>query len=452
MSLADKTHEIKRKIDRREAKISVIGLGKMGLPIVVTFTHWGFSVSGFDIDEEIVDTLNRGIVKINEPGVKSRLKTAVEAKMFVAHKNLDDAVKEADFIVIIIPILLDAENHVNLNNLISLYRQLSKILKKGAIIIQESTLPPRTTKQILLPILQEAKLQDGIDFGLVFAPERIMSGRAIIDIEESYPKVVGSTTKVAGNLTRHLYEVFTKKGVTVVSDSTTAEAIKTFKGAFRDSNIALANLFSILADKFEIDILEVIEAANAGPACDILTPGIGVGGHCIPVYPHFLVQEGQKDGVPSNLLVESRMLNDEMVAYSIQKVEEQVDNWKKNILVLGLGYRDGIKEERFSPTLRLIPQLLKKNPTSIKLLDPLYSKKEINTVVFPKIGASWEDEKDELIKLADIIFITSDHRQFKTLLGRNLAKKIIFDGRFVLKQNPNSNFKLLQPGRLKFVA
>ncbi len=444
--------EAERKIKNREIAVTVVGLGKMGLPLATVFTNAGFKVQGLDISEDLVEQLNKGETTIEEPSVPERLKEAIAKNLFKATVSVEEAVKGTSFVVLIIPVLVDNQGRADLDGLLETYGRLIEHVPKGTVFIQESTLPPTTTRDVIVPYLEKRGLEDGKDFGMVFAPERTFSGRAIKDIEDNYPKIVGGTTEKAGTLARILYEQFVKKGVIQVADATTAEAVKTFKGAYRDANIAIANQFAILSDILGIDILEVINTANTEPFSHIHTPGIGVGGHCIPVYPHFVIQKGKDHDFIPSIFVESRLTNDFMVEYALNLIDKVTPDWKRNVLILGLAYRGGnVKEHRLSPTLRLMPLVREKEPLGVKILDPLYRKEEIERLFGEGTGFDskpWQDQLENALQWASIVIIVTDHTQFKEIDPRLLSNKIVFDGRYVVDAELARDFYLLQPGRI----
>ncbi len=441
--------EARRKIENRSLTVTVVGLGKMGLPLATVFTNAGFKVKGLDIVPETVEMLNRGMTVIDEPKVPERLREAVEKGLFHATTDVPEAVADTSFVVIIIPVLTDDKGNAAIEGLLDTYNKLVKVAPKGTIFIQESTLPPRTTADIIAPFLEKQGYQVGRNYGLVFAPERTFSGRAIQDIEENYPKIVGGVDKKSGELAKILYEQFVVKGVIQVSDATTAEAIKTFKGAYRDANIAIANQLAILADSLGVDILEVIRVANTEPFSHIHTPGIGVGGHCIPVYPHFVIQKGKENNFLPTIFVEGRMTNDYMVEYAIDMIDLVAPDWKRNVLLLGLAYRGGVKEHRLSPTLRLVPLVKEKEPLDVKIYDPLYTAEEIDRLFGKGTGFEPQDVSlEKALEWASIVIVVTDHSEFKEINPLYLSNKIVFDGRYVLDPELARDFYLLQPGRV----
>ncbi len=434
------------KLEEDKLKICIVGLGKMGLPIAMVFTNSNYKVVGYDISKQLVEDLNDAKTNLKaEPFVQERLTKSINNGNFKAYHEINNEVLEADVFVIIIPILNNEQGEQNLKILLALYEKISSKLNKNALFIQESTLAPQTCKKQIWPILvkNSDKSNGKNQFGLVFAPERTFSGRVIEDIENNYPKIIGGIEKGHGNVAKQIYEKFIKKGVIVVSDTTTAEAIKTFKGAYRDINIAIANQMAEMADNYNIDILEVINVANTEPFSNIHTPGMGVGGHCIPVYPKFLIHDSNKIGFDPTLMSESRKINDNMVKYCVDQLSKYQDKIK-NILILGLAYRGGVKEFRNSPTLNLLNHVKKLNPVKIKIIDPLYSKDEVNDIMGSDVGYDYHKID---YSIYDTIIVVTDHSEFKEMDLSILEGKIIYDGRYILKDRTIDNSIVIQPGR-----
>ena len=441
----DKNYSI-NKLEENKLKICIVGLGKMGLPIAMVFSNSNYEVIGYDISKQLVEDLNDAKTNLNaEPYVQERLTNSIKNGNFKAYNEINERVLEADVFVIIIPILNNEQGEQNLKILLDLYEQISSKLNRNALFIQESTLAPKTCKNQIWPVLVQnsKKSNEKNQFGLVFAPERTFSGRVIEDIEDNYPKIIGGIKKEHAYVAKQIYEKFIKKGVIVVSDTTTAEAIKTFKGAYRDINIAIANQMAEMADNYDVDILEVIEVANTEPFSNIHTPGMGVGGHCIPVYPKFLIHDSNKIGFDPTLMSESRQINDNMVRYCVDQLSKYQSKIK-NILILGLAYRGGVKEYRNSPTLNLLNHIKRLTLNEIKIIDPLYTKDEINSILESDIG--YDYDKIEY-STYDTIIVVTDHSEFKEMEISLLEGKIIYDGRYIFKDLPINNSTVIQPGR-----
>src|SRR3989338_7326172 len=319
-------------------KISVIGLGKAGLPLAAVIADSGLDVLGVDLDKNKVEMINKGINPIEEePGLKELIKK---------HGN-----KKPDFSII--KKALEA---------------LSKGLKKYDIVVLETTVPVGTTENLVKNTLEKGSaLKAGIDFYLAYSPERIMTGYSISRYKE-FPKLVGGINKESTEKVFEVYKNFSKP--IKVSNARTAELAKVAEGVYRDVNIALANELFKVSEHYNIDFWEMKEAAKH-QYCNILEPG-NVGGHCIPVYPWFLINELE---VP--LIKPARELNDDMIEYYFEKIKNIVGK-KSNakIGIIGLSYREGVKEKAYSRSIAII-SLLKKNVYEVYGLDPLYSKEEI---------------------------------------------------------------------------
>ncbi|MCG3224831.1 MAG: nucleotide sugar dehydrogenase [Candidatus Heimdallarchaeota archaeon] len=345
--------EVQQKLTNKQLKVAVIGQGKMGLPISVILLDAGYTVVGIDINQELVDKINKGIeVLPEEPSVDKGIKIGLEQVKYKCTTNLQDSISDVDILLIIIPLILDDDKNPHLEPLIALMKNIGSSLTEGQLIITETTLPIGTTADVFRSILEEESgLIAGKDFGLGFSPERTYSGRVIQDVVENYPKIVGGTNKKTTDRMSMFYETFAKKGTIKMSSTTAAEAVKVFKGAYRDINIAIANELAKIADVMELDFYEIREAVNSEPFANILKPGAGVGGHCIPVYSHFLINNAKDKGLNAKLITSGREVNTEMPAYIVSKLESSLQQLGKKIedskiVLLGLAYRGNVKEHR----------------------------------------------------------------------------------------------------------
>lgn len=361
-------------VQRGDVTFAVYGMGKMGLPLAISYAEAGGKVIGVDIDAHVVETLNQGVNHIEgEPGLPELVPKHAKRGTLRATTDLVQAARDADVMVIIVPTLLQADNVPDLSIVESVCRCIGKGLKRGDLVIQESTLPPGSTEKVLRPALeQESGLRAGVDFGIAFCPERTLSGRALADIQGAYPKVVGGVDSQSTEAAAGIYEAVNQKGVITVSGATEAEAVKVFEGVYRDVNIALANELALACEEMGIDAREVFAVANTQPYSHIHEPGCGVGGHCIPVYPYFLIH-----GVstPTPLLQAARRVNDAMPAHTVDLVAAELaarggSLAKSSVLVVGITYRQGVRETRFSPAIDVINRLLAAGAT-VDIHDPL---------------------------------------------------------------------------------
>ncbi|MCK4403266.1 MAG: nucleotide sugar dehydrogenase [Dehalococcoidia bacterium] len=416
--------------------IAVYGLGKMGLPLAAVFAQKGAKVIGVDIDQKVVAEVNKGECPIlGEPGLPEMLKPNVERGRLSATMDGVAAAKESDVMVILVPCLLNGDKSPDLTAISAASSSISQGLSKGDLVILETTVPPCTTKNMLLPILKQSGLKDG-EFGLAFCPERTSSSRAIRDITGSYMKVVGGIDQKSTATAEAIYSVINKKGVITVSDTTAAEAIKLFEGIYRDVNIALSNELALISREIGVSPMEIFPVVNEPfdevhqrYHINLLQPGAGVGGHCIPVYPYFVTKTTQTD---TSLIKVARKINDFMPYHMVNLIIEGLNDIGKdvkgsNVLILGLAFRGGVKEARNSPAIPII-QRLKELRANVFLYDPLFSKEEIES-----FGAAYSGSFDNM----DCLVIVTDHNEFKEYdwqrISGNMRNKVIVDGRQIVE-------------------
>jgi len=415
--------------------VAVYGLGKMGLPLAAVFADKGARVIGVDISPQVVAQVNKGKCPVSsEPGLPEMLGASVASGKLRATADAFAAARESDVMVVLVPCLLDDDKSPDLTAVTAVCSAISRGLSEGDLVILETTVPPRTTKDVVLPILKQSGLKEG-KFGLAFCPERTSSGRAVRDITDAYVKVIGGIDKESTDTAAAIYSVINKKGVTIVSDTTTAEAVKLFEGIYRDVNIALSNELALVCQEIGVNVAEVFKVANepvveqtGHPYTNLLQPGAGVGGHCIPVYPYFVTRTVKSD---TGLIKLARRINESMPYHVVGLVREGLKQTGRsvkgsNILVLGLAFRGGVKETRNSPAIPII-QRLKDLRANVFLYDPLFSKEEIES-----FGAKYSDTFDNM----DCAVIVTDHKEFRECdwqkIGSGMRSKVIVDGRQVV--------------------
>lgn len=412
--------------------VTVVGLGKIGLPLAAVFANSGkFHVIGADKNKEIVETVNKGISHIqNEPGLEQLLYDAWKAGTFSATTNTTEAVKISDVVVVIVPVLVKEQDEINYQFIDSAVEDIGKGIKKGTLVIFETTLPAGDTRNRFGKRIEELSgLKIGSDFHLGYSPERVYSNRIIQDLK-TYPKIVSGDNEKGLELVSRFYKDALNCDLLPVSSLETAEFTKVAESVYRDVNIALVNELAIYADSLGINIKEVIHAANSEPFSHLHWPGIGVGGHCIPVYPYFFIKKGLKDGLVSL----SRKINDSMVSYAIALVEEHFKSLKKrNILILGLSFRENVKETTKSSTLLLIDELRKRG-ANIFVDDPQFSDEEI---AFFNVTPFQEKDAEKI----DAIILQAFHDEYKNWEFENYTNcQYVLDGRN--KLNPKVIQKL----------
>ncbi len=450
--------EAEKRIADKQAKVTLFGLGKMGLPLAAIIADSGFSVTGVDINADLVARINaKESVLPSEPGVDELVDKTVTGGFLRATTDGKLAASGADFIIILIPLLVDEHGRPELDVLGKLLEPIGANMDKGSVLIIETTMPPGITDTFVRETLEKATgYEVGKDIGLVFAPERTYSGRVIADIVERYPKIVGGVDPKSGILASVFYKQFVTQGVIRARDARTAEAIKVFKGVYRDINLAIANELALLADVLGVDIWEVIGIANTEPYSHILKPGAGVGGHCIPVYPHFAMSAARKKGIELKLTSHARELNMKMPGIAARAgikmlIASDRGSVDAKIVVLGLAYRGGkVKEHRHSPSFGVLEELRGFGFNPI-ITDPLYSDEELHSLT----GCVGIQDWKVAIEDADLIILVTNHSDYEEipswLSGRNDVKMpAVMDTRAwltKLKEQPGIDYKLLGDGQ-----
>ena len=360
-------------------RIAVIGLGKAGLPLAAVMADAGLEVVGIDLDIERCQLINSGSNPIPEEKGLGELLALHGGKNLKATPDYG-AARECNAYIIITPLFVDQDHNPDFSILEAAFRAVGKILKKGDVVILETTVPPMTTETLAKMWLEEeSKLKLG-DFHLAHSPERIMTGYSVSRLRE-FPKIIGGVNEESGRKALEIYKNFIPN-ISLVSSARTAEFIKVIEGCYRDVNIALANELFQIANDLEIDYYEAREFANH-QYCHLHLPSTGVGGHCIPLYPWFLIKDMERKGRFSRvrLLRTSREINDEMISYWIEEIVRRCLRIKKplrevKICIKGITYRDGVKELHHSRNLALIKELGDKG-LDVYACDEMFSSQEL---------------------------------------------------------------------------
>ncbi|MBC7113856.1 MAG: nucleotide sugar dehydrogenase [Candidatus Methanomethyliales bacterium] len=424
------SEEIQKSVSSGLITIAVYGMGRVGIPIAVAWLRAGARVIGVDINESLVSNLNNGVVNLkDEPGIEEGIRKGLKEGKFKATTDGIQASKSSDVKIIVVPTVLNNQRRLDTRNLEDVTRKIGKGLKKGDVVIVECTVPPLTTEFLIKRILEEeGNLKVEEDFALAYSPERIYEGRALRDIEENYPKVVGGVGPKSTDVVAALYECVAKKGVIKLKRAREAEASKVFEGVYRDVNIALANELAKFCDSAGIDFIEARSAANSQPFCHLHLPGIGVGGLCIPIYPYFLTSVAENFGLDMRIVKQARSTNDDMPKYVLHLLNKLLDRLgleagKVKIGVLGLSFRGDVSDIRLSPAIEFI-KLIHGSFAGVKAYDPFVERVE---------GIDTCKTLDELLAWADILVVATDHSSFKKLDLRHVDNRlIIVDGRNVL--------------------
>lgn len=406
----------------------MVGLGKIGLPLAAHFASKGHAVIGADINSQTVNLVNQGVAPFSgEQGLDVLISTSVATGNLRATTSTQEAVAQANVVVVAVPVFINDSAQPVLGAMEEATREIGKGLMRGTLVAFETTLPVGTTRKKLTPILEETSgLVAGQDFFVVFSPERVLTGRIFADLRK-YPKLVGGIDAVSELRGVEFYETVLDfdnrkdlsraNGVWSLGTAEAAELAKLAETTYRDVNIALANQFAVYAETLGVNIYEVIEACNSQNFSHIHQPGVAVGGHCIPVYPHLYLA-----GDPGASVVSaSRAANKSMPGHIVEKIESSLGTLKDKIVaILGLSYRGGVKESAFSGTWDLIELISSKGGKAV-VHDPLYSVEELESLLLTpyKLG-----EK------ADAAVLQANHQQYLGLKPEDLpGVSFIADGR-----------------------
>lgn len=417
--------------------VAVIGLGKIGLPLAVQYAQHGWRVIGCDSNPRVVETVNAGLSHVEEPGLAPRVARLVEEGLLSATVYTIEAVRQAEVVVVIVPVAVDAQHEVNFEGIDAATRAIGAGLQQGTLVIYETTLPVGTTSGRLRAILErEANLQAGRDFYLAYSPERVSSGYIFNDLR-NYPKVVGGVDRPSVEAAVAFYRSVLEADVIAMASTDEAEFVKLIETTYRDVNIALANEFACFADAHGLNVAAAIAAANTQPYSHIHMPGVGVGGHCIPVYPYFLLAGVEQ--CPPHLLPpdelsmltlphSARRINDAMAEYAVRRIESIVGQLAgRSVLILGVAYRGGVREPAFT-SARLLQEALLARGAIVYVDDPLFSERELQELGYTSLIPESEDE-------ICAILLQADHQVYQGFdFSRFSRCQVVLDGRRALRR------------------
>ncbi len=416
--------QLLEKINNKTAKVGVVGLGYVGLPLAVEKANAGYETIGFDVQEKKVESVNAGQNYIGDV-VDEELKKLVKDGTLRATADFS-FVKDVDTICICVPTPLDLYKQPDLSYVVSSTKSVAQYLHKGMLVILESTTYPGTTEEVLKPILEESGLKCGEDFFLAFSPERVDPGNKEYNTKNT-PKVVGGCTEECTEVAAALYRNILEGDIHTVSSPAVAEMEKILENTFRNINIGLANEMAILCNRMGIDVWEVIDAAKTKPYGFMpFYPGPGLGGHCIPLDPFYLEWKAKEYDYHTRLIETSGEINDSMPEFVLDNVMKILNKNKKalngaKVLLLGVAYKNDIDDYRESPAFKVI-ELLEKNGADLMVNDPYcpvskYKNKTYNSV-------DWKEVIDE----SDIVIITTNHScyDYESIVAR---AKAVYDTR-----------------------
>ena len=407
-------------------KVCIIGQGYIGLPTAALFAMHGCEVVGVDVNSEIVDNLNKGIVHIEEPGIADIIKKAVDKKLYTAALTP----QKADAFIITVPTPYIAENYsCDLSYVESASKSIIPYLEKGNSVIVESTIAPMSTDETIKPIFESVGYTIGEDLYLAHCPERVLPGQIIKELVNN-DRIIGGVTPECARKARDVYAHFVEGNI-MLTEAKTAELSKCMENTFRDVNIALANELAKICADIGVNALDVIEMANKHPRVNLHMPGPGVGGHCLAVDPYFIYAKSPEN---AKIIKLSRDTNNSMPAFVCSNVRKIIKSGK--IAVLGVSYKGNTGDDRESPAYEIIRELSRNY--EVKIHDPHIENPDFTTF-------------ESAVDGADLILILCDHREFKNMdwdvVQSKMNKKIVFDTKNIIKEVPDG-VKLYNYGNL----
>ena len=425
--------------------ITVIGLGKIGLPLAVQYASRGHKVMGADINPETVRLVNAGEEPFpGEAMLAETLHEQVTSGRLSATTETAAAVKDSDAVVLVVPLYVDDEGRPDYAWMDAATREVAIGLQPGTLVSYETTLPVGTTRDRYAPMLEEGSgLSAGKDFHLVFSPERVFTGRVFADLRK-YPKLVGGIDEESEAAGIAFYESVLEfdersdlerpNGVWAMGSAEAAEMAKLAETTYRDVNIGLANQFAKFADKAGIDVYKVIEACNSQPYSHIHQPGIAVGGHCIPVYPRLYLSNDPD----ATVVAAARMANASMPGYAVRRLAEEYGDLKgARVAVLGASYRGGVKETAFSGVFPVV-EALNETGAHVTVHDPLFSDDELSALGL---------QPHHLGDAVDAVVVQATHSAYRDLGQLDLpGVRTILDGRGVLEARAFQSARIVRIG------
>ncbi|MEX2680059.1 MAG: nucleotide sugar dehydrogenase [Candidatus Sigynarchaeota archaeon] len=424
------------KVLAKSAVISVLGLGRIGLPTAVEFASHGFRVIGVDINASLLDDLKKNKTFVDEPRLEELLVACNEKKMIEYSNDTVHAIQNSDFIIICMPTPINEDMGPDYSIIKQVSATIGKNLRKNQVIIVESSVSPTTIERLMLPIIQgESKLVLNQDFGICSCPERADPGK-IVDNFDKVPRIIGGSSAEVTGLVTKLYASITKAKIVQVSTPGTANAIKLTENIFRDVNIALINELAVLYELLGIDIKEVIAGCSTKYNFQPHYPGPGVGGPCLPANPYYIFKDAARVNYIPFLIRVAREVNDRMPEHVKDLVLKALNMAGipingTTVTVLGVSYKANVRDIQISPAIRVI-NLLKQLNAKLKIYDPFFKGEQIN---------GWQgcNSLEEAVSGTSAIIILTDHDEFKRIdfkmLYERVTRMIIIDSRNIYDAN-----------------
>ncbi|MCA9770535.1 UDP-N-acetylglucosamine 2-epimerase (non-hydrolyzing) [Candidatus Dependentiae bacterium] len=405
--------------DRQMKKVCVVGLGYIGLPTAIILADSGFDVVGFDVDVQRVQRINQGDPVIQEPEIYEKLQTVLSSKQLQAVIEMP----KADYFIIAVPTPLKENKQADVSAVFAAAEQICEVLKKGNVVILESTVPVGTTQKLAEFLEKRTALKVGIDIFVSHCPERVLPGKIFKELVEN-SRVIGGLNRICVEQAQYLYKYFVQ-GALYLTNAATAEMVKLVENSLRDVEIAFAHQVAAMADAAGLNPYEVIELANMHPRVNILRPTAGVGGHCIAIDPWFLVQTFKNE---ATLLHTARIINEQRPQTLVKKIKDTVASWQmKNtgtctILLLGATYKPNVDDLRESPALSIAKTLIQEKVGNLLVCEPYVNKESM----IQHVGDCVVKASDGL-EVADVVVYLVAHRRFKAIDRKLLRNKIVLD-------------------------
>lgn len=423
-------------------KIVLFGLGYIGLPTATLFAKNGFEVIGVDINQKIVDSVNEGYSPIIELGLEKLVKNGVNKKLLSATIDGIEAAKKSNVMIVVVPTPVDENNCSDLSAVISACENISHGLNKGDLVIIESTVPPYTCERTVIPILEQSGLKVSVDFGVAYTPERALPNNTLYEMTHN-ARVIGGIDKESAEKAAFFYGKITQGEVITVKNLVTAEMIKLMENTYRDTNIALANELAMVCESLDIDAIDAIKAANFHPRVNILSPGPGVGGHCLSVDPYFIIEMAGKQGISARLIKTARDINNYMPYHVAQMVESTLEETGKSIScskigILGVSYKGNVADVRETPAKLLISDLISRG-AEVLANDPY-----VNSDIIIEMGAKPVEMEEALS--CDCVVLVTDHDQYRQITPEMMKSPIFICNRPILDPEKFKNEGIIFKG------
>jgi len=399
--------ELKSLIDNNKARIGVIGLGQVGLPTALSFCNIGFEVIGHDVNKKMLSNLSKEIIPFEENRLSDLLKACLQKNSFSIEHDIEKTIEFCDILIVCVPTPLSNDVRPDLSALEKVSDSFSKLELKNKLIIIESSIPPGTFENLVLPSI-EKKNKLGVNCWAAFVPERLAPGQAFSEIRNT-PRIIGCSDVSSGKLTQSLYQKLVSSEI-FVTPVKVAEISKLVENTFRDVNIALANEVGLICEKYGIDFLELQKVCNSHPRVNLLSAGPGVGGPCLPKDPYLLLNPKNSTQIDSKIILNARQINDSMPLHVASLVKQNLEKFdlpsnESKIAILGVTYKANVSDTRLSPAQNIIAELIRLG-SKVEVYDP----KSNETFGGKKVSDVWYAISD-----SDVLVLLTDHEEFSNL-------------------------------------